>query len=168
MPTYHEIMTTDLSTLTTAAERWDGMAKEFHKQETAYKRDVHGISMGQTWTGLSADAANRRFDVTLKEFQNAQIEAKAIASLLRDAHTQFVDLRKKLEVARSEAVEKGMKVSDQGVVSYDTEKLSQGDRLALAHDPDYQESIRKSVSSWQERIDQLVKDVRHREPGGPR
>jgi hypothetical protein len=159
MPTYHEIMTTDLSTLTTAAERWDGMAKEFHKQETAYKRDVHGISMGQTWTGLSADAANRRFDVTLKEFQNAQIEAKAIASLLRDAHTQFVDLRKKLEVARSEAVEKGMKVSDQGVVSYDTEKLSQGDRLALAHDPDYQESIRKSVSSWQERIDQLVKDV---------
>jgi len=60
MPTYHQIMTSDLSTLTTAAERWDGMAKEFHKQETAYRRDVHGISMGQTWTGLSADAANRR------------------------------------------------------------------------------------------------------------
>src|SRR5690242_6451422 len=159
MPTYHEIMTTDLSTLTTAAERWDGMAKEFHKQETAYERDVHGISMGQTWTGLSADAASRRFDVTLKEFQNAQIEAKAVASLLRDAHTQFVDLRKKLEAARDEALAKGMKVSDQGVVSYDTERLSQGDRTALAHDPDYQESIRKSVSSWQQRIDQLVGDV---------
>lgn len=159
MPTYHEIMTTDLSTLTTAAERWDGMAKEFRKQETAYERDVHGISMGQTWTGLSADAANRRFDVTLREFQNAQVEAKAVASLLRDAHTQFVDLRKKLEVARDEALAKGMKVSDQGVVSYDTEKLTQGDRTALAHDPDYQESIRKSVSSWQQHIDQLVGDV---------
>jgi hypothetical protein len=36
MPTYHEVMTTDLSVLTTAADRWDGMAKEFHKQEKAY------------------------------------------------------------------------------------------------------------------------------------
>ncbi|WP_198668234.1 hypothetical protein [Streptomyces triticisoli] len=152
-------MTTDLSKLTTAAERWDGMAKEFYKQETAYRRDVHGISMGQTWTGLSADAANRRFDITLKEFQNAQVEAKAIASLLRDAHTQFVDLRKKLESARDEAVSKDMKVSDQGVVSYDTGRLSTSELSALHHDPDYQESVRKAVASWQQRIDQLVKDV---------
>lgn len=112
MPTYHEIITTDLSTLTTTADRWDGMAKEIHKQETAYKRDVHGISMGDTWTGLSADAASGRFDVTLKEFQNAQVEAKAVASLLRDAHTQFTDLRKKLESARADAIEAGMAVSE--------------------------------------------------------
>ncbi len=54
MPTYHEILTTDLFKLTTAAERWDGMAKEFHKQETAYRRDVHGISMGtiSAWTNM--------------------------------------------------------------------------------------------------------------------
>lgn len=159
MPTYHEIMTTDLATLTTAADRWDGMAGEFLKQEKAYKRDVHGISVGQTWLGLSADAANRRFDITLKEFQNAQVEAKAIALLLRDAHTQFVELRGKLTSARQDAVAAGMKVSDQGVVSYDTEKMSEGERNAYVHDPDYQESVRKSVSSWQQRIDQLVKDV---------
>lgn len=159
MPTYHEIMTTDLSTLTTAAERWDGMAEKFHKQETAYQRDVHGISMGQTWTGLSADAANRRFDITLKEFQNAQVEAKAIASLLRDAHTQFVDLHKKLETARDEAVAKDMKVSDQGVVTYDYSKLTQSEHQALAHDPDYQASVRTAVNSWQQRIDQCVKNV---------
>ncbi|MEU3281925.1 hypothetical protein [Streptomyces antibioticus] len=152
-------MTTDLSTLTTAADRWDGMAKELNKQEAAYRRDVHGISMGPTWIGLSADAANRRFDITLKEFQNAQVEAKAIASLLRDAHTQFVDLRKKLESARDDAIAQGMKVSDQGVVTFDTEKLTQGERTAYVHDPDYQESVRKSVGSWQTRLDQLVKDV---------
>ncbi|MER5179234.1 hypothetical protein ABT009_12835 [Streptomyces sp. NPDC002896] len=152
-------MTTDLATLTTAASRWDGMAKEFHKQEFAYKRDVYGISMGQTWTGLSADAANKRFAVTLKEFQNAQVEAEAVASLLRDAHTQFTDLRKKLESARADAVEAGMAVSDNGVVSYDTAKLSDGERTALHHDPDYQQSVRTAVASWQARIDQLVKDV---------
>ncbi|WP_367321343.1 hypothetical protein [Streptomyces sp. HUAS ZL42] len=159
MPTYHEIITTDLSTLTTTADRWDGMAKEIHKQETAYKRDVHGISMGDTWTGLSADAASGRFDVTLKEFQNAQVEAKAVASLLRDAHTQFTDLRKKLESARADAIEAGMAVSEGGVVSYDTAKLGEGERTALHHDPDYQQSVRTAVASWQARIDQLVKDV---------
>ncbi|MGP3953863.1 hypothetical protein [Streptomyces sp. 7N604] len=54
------------------------MAKEFHKQRSANKQDVQGISMGQTWTGLSAYSANRRFTITLKEFQNAQVGAKAL------------------------------------------------------------------------------------------
>ncbi|WNM29600.1 hypothetical protein RKE30_03925 [Streptomyces sp. Li-HN-5-11] len=159
MPTYHEILTTDLSALTTAAQRWDEMAKKFHDQEQAYRRDVHGITLRPTFVGVTAEAANRRFAVTLQEFQNAQVEAKAIASLLREAHTQFVDLRKKLESARDDAVNKGMKVSDQGVVSYDTGQLSPGDRQALAHDPDYQDSVRKSEASWQALIDQCVKDV---------
>ncbi|MFI6038629.1 hypothetical protein ACIBBD_31760 [Streptomyces sp. NPDC051315] len=165
MPTYHEIMTTDLSTLTAAADRWDGMAEEFAKQEKAYQRDVHGITLGDSWVGLSAYAANRRFDTTLKEFQNAQVEAKGIASLLRDAHTQFVDLRGKLRSARQDAVEAGMKVSDQGVVTFDTEKLTQGERTAYVHDPDYQESVRKAVASWQQRVDQLVKDVGEADKG---
>ncbi|WP_238153696.1 hypothetical protein [Streptomyces xinghaiensis] len=84
-------MTTDLGTLITAADRWDGMAKEFRDQEVAYRRDVHGISLGGGWQGLSAWAASARFDVTLREYQYAQKEAKAIASLLRDAHTQYTD-----------------------------------------------------------------------------
>ncbi|MEV5548873.1 hypothetical protein AB0L35_22570 [Streptomyces sp. NPDC052309] len=159
MPTYHEIMTTDLAALTTAASRWDGMAGEFAKQEKAYRRDVYGISLGSSWMGLSADTANRRFETTLKEFQKAQTEAKAVASLLRDAHTQFTDLRSKLQSARSDAVDAGMAVSDQGLVSYDTTKLSEGERTALHHDPDYQQSVRAAVASWQARINQLVKDV---------
>lgn len=159
MPTYHEIMTTDLSTLTVAADRWDGMAKEFHKQEGEYRQRVHGITLGQTWTGLSANAAGGRFDVTLKEYQKAQIEAKAVASLLRDTHVQLTDLRGKLVSARQDAVDAGMRVSDQGLVSFDTGKLSVGERTAYVHDPDYQESVRKSVSSWQQLIDQRIKDV---------
>jgi hypothetical protein len=114
MPTYHEIMSADLTALTTAAESWDGMAGEFAKQEKAYRREVHGISMGRGWTGLSATAANARFDVTLKEFAHAQTEAKAIASLLRDAHAQFVEVRGKAEAARRDAVAAGMKVSERG------------------------------------------------------
>jgi hypothetical protein len=165
MPTYDEIMATDLSALTTAADRWDGMAKALHTQQTAYERDVHGISMGQSWTGLSANAANKRFDITLQEFKNAQVEAKAVASLLRDAHTRFAGLRKQLETARKDAVEAGMAVSEKGVVSYDTAQLTDGERTALHHDPDYQQSVRKAVASWQARIDQLVKDMSEADAG---
>lgn len=147
MPTYHEITSTDLAALTDAAERWDGMAAEFEKQEKAYRRDVYGISMGSGWTGLSATAAHARFDATLKEYGYARTEAKAIASLLRDAHAQFVDLRGKLEAARKGVVGAGLRVSERGVVS----PAEDGDHCADA-DAD-------AVDRWQERLDKAVRDV---------
>jgi len=152
MPTYHEIMTTDLAALTTAAERWDGMAGEFEKQEAAYRRDVHGISMSTSWTGLSADAANARFDVTLKEFQYAQTEAKGIASLLRDAHERFVELRGRVVAARWDAVRAGMKVSEAGVVSPGS---GQPDTPGDPH----------AVQPWQDRITKAVRDVTDADEG---
>ncbi|WP_289964410.1 hypothetical protein [Streptomyces sp. CSDS2] len=165
MPTYHEILTTDLSSLTTAAERWDSVAKDFHTQETAYRRDVWKISVEPAWVGQSAEAAHQRFDITLKEFQNAQAEAKAIASLLRDAHTQFTELRKRLESARDDAIADGMKVSDQGVVSLDDGKLSPRDRQLLGTDTDYAGRVRKAVAAWQALIDQCVKAVEDADKG---
>jgi hypothetical protein len=152
MPTYHEIMTTDLAALTTAAERWDGMAGEFEKQEAAYRRDVHGISMGTSWTGLSADAANARFDVTLKEFRYAQTEAKGIASLLRDAHDRFVELRGRVVVARWDAVRAGMRVSEQGVVS------PGADRPDTPGDP-------QAAQPWQDGITKAVREVTDADEG---
>ncbi|WP_405843158.1 hypothetical protein [Streptomyces sp. NBC_01518] len=145
-------MTTDLAALTTAAERWDGMAGEFEKQESAYRRDVHGISMGTSWTGLSADAANARFDVTLKEFQYAQTEAKGIAALLRDAHERFVELRGRVVAARWDAVRAGMRVSDSGVVSPSSD---QPDTPAAP----------QAAQPWQDRIDKAVRDVTDADTG---
>ncbi|MFI6405263.1 hypothetical protein [Streptomyces sp. NPDC050548] len=145
-------MTTDLATLTTAAERWDGMAGEFEKQETAYRRDVHRISMGTSWTGLSADAANARFDTTLKEFGYAQTEAKAIASLLRDAHARFVELRGRVEAARGDAIRAGMRVSEQGVVSPGP------DQPETPADP-------HAAQQWQDRITKAVRDVTDTDTG---
>lgn len=152
MPTYHEIMTTDLAALTTAAERWEGMAGEFEKQETAYRRDVHGISMGTSWTGLSADAATARFDATLKEFQYAQTEAKGIAALLRDAHDRFVELRGRVVAARWDAVRAGMRVSESGVV---TPSSDQPHTPAAPH----------AAQPWQDGINKAVRDVTDADTG---
>ncbi|MFI6344314.1 hypothetical protein [Streptomyces sp. NPDC050560] len=156
MPSYHEILATDLSTLTTAADKWDAMAKDLHdKVEPRYRDDVHGITLEPLWLGYSAQAANSRFDITYKEIQAAQTEAKAIASLLRDAHTQFTDLKKKVEGARDDAVKAGMKVSDQGTCSLDFSKLDENAAFSAHHDP----GLRESEQTWTNHISDAVRAV---------
>jgi hypothetical protein len=49
MPTYHEIMTTDLGALTTAADRWDGMAGEFAKQALPVALATLLLVLGGLW-----------------------------------------------------------------------------------------------------------------------
>jgi hypothetical protein len=91
MASYNEIRSTDLSKLTTAADDWDAMAKDFGKLAESYKKQVHGIgiSLGDAWIGVSATAGSARFDVTHKEYQGAQSEALAVAKVLRTAHAAF-------------------------------------------------------------------------------
>lgn len=165
MPIYHEIMTTDLSALTTAADKWTSMAGEFDKREKEYEKEVHGITLQPTWIGQSSEAANARFRITLNEYKAAQAEAKAIASLLRDAHTQFTEFKGKLQALRTDALKADMKVSDSGMVAFDTTTLSDGARNAYHHDPDYQKSVRDAVASWQRAIDRLVADVSDADTG---
>ncbi|WP_438294019.1 hypothetical protein [Streptomyces sp. HUAS TT7] len=159
MPTYQEILATDLSTLTTAATKWDEMAGQFKERETLYHDKVHIITLPTTWVGESSQTANATFNITLNEYKNAQTEAKAMASLLRDAHSQFAELRKKVESERDAAIKDGMTVSATGYVTFDTSKLDTGELSAYHHDPDYQQSARKKASDWQSRIDNAVKSV---------
>ncbi|WP_244223962.1 hypothetical protein [Streptomyces tirandamycinicus] len=150
-------MTTDLSTLTSAADKWDDMAGEFKKLEDAYERDVHRISLGETWRGFAATAANVRFDATLREYQAAQKEAKALAAVLREAHTQFTDLRGRLRSVVGDAVKAGMKVSEQGHVAYDYDKLDAKALYAARHDPDFESTVRTREGEWHQAIAGAVK-----------
>lgn len=162
MPSYHEVMTTDLSTLTTAAKKWDDMAASFKTLEGQYKRDVHGISLGgPDWRGLSANAANERFDITLKEIQAAQTEAKAVASLLRDAHSQFSELKAAVKKARKEAHDAGMDVSDQGVCRFDYKRASASAAKAARNDP----GLPELEASWSEHIRKAVEAVDEADAG---
>ncbi|MCZ7459787.1 hypothetical protein [Streptomyces sp. WMMC940] len=158
-------MTTDLSTLTSAADKWDDMAAEFKKLEDAYKRDVHKISLGETWRGFAATAANGRFDATLREYQAAQKEAKALAAVLREAHTQFTDLRGRLKSVRADAIADGMLVSEQGNVAYDYDKLSDGALKASRNDPDFEPTVRAKESEWHQAIAGAVKAINDADEG---
>jgi hypothetical protein len=165
VPTYHEVMSTDLSVLGTSAERWTEAADRYRQVAQEYETRVHGISLGRTWRGLSADAANARFGITLAEIRGAARQAGAVAAVLRDAQTQLTGVRNRVRAVRDAAVEDGMRVSEQGVVAFDTSRLTPGERLAHAHDPDYERTMRARADAWAERLARALLAVAHADDG---
>ncbi|MFJ6717176.1 MULTISPECIES: hypothetical protein [unclassified Streptomyces] len=159
MPNYYEVMNTNFGLLTTAAGKWEAMAGELNKVETRYGETVQKITMGDQWAGVSAGSAKSGFAGTRYEYSAAQIQAKAIGGLLRDAHEKFTDLKTKLDSARADAIAAGMTVSEQGHVAFDWAKLTPSERSAYHHDPDGEASIRTAVTKWQQHIDDRVKAV---------
>ncbi|MEU8892440.1 hypothetical protein [Streptomyces sp. NPDC048442] len=158
-------MTTDLGLLTTAAGKWDSMAGELKKVEGRYGESVQKITMGQNWSGVSVGVAHTRFTATRYEYSASQTQAKAVASLLRDAHGQFTELKKQVENGRADAIKAGMKVSEQGTVGYDYDKLSPQELRAIRNDPDGESAVRTSVAKWQKHIDDCVKAVSEADQG---
>ncbi|WP_424862009.1 hypothetical protein [Streptomyces sp. MMS24-I29] len=150
-------MTTDFGLLTTAATAWDDMAAELKKVEERYKSAVLSIAMCSSWAGVSASAADRRFVGTHYEYQAAQTQAKATAKLLRAGRERFAELKKILESARTDAVDAGMKVSEQGRVAYDYDRLTSQQRADLQADAEALQSVKENETSWAEYIDACVK-----------
>ncbi|OKI37007.1 hypothetical protein A6A28_33135 [Streptomyces sp. CB03578] len=152
MLNYHEVMTTDLTTLGTAATAWDAMAGKFESLKTTYEKKVPSTTTSGRLLGEAQQVAAPRFAVTRNEYGNAQIQARAVAALLRDAETLFTELRGKVKAAVAEAVAAGMKVSEGGNASFDFSKADAATANAARHDPGLAEVER----SWTHRIQQAV------------
>ncbi|WKK25539.1 hypothetical protein QZH56_08055 [Streptomyces olivoreticuli] len=147
-------MTTDLSLLTTAAENWDAAAKDFEKAQKAYDSQVKSVGFDGSWTGEANLYARPNMQQTSEQYTAAAKEARAVASLLRDAHTQFTELRGKLKSVVADAEKAGFKVGEDGTVS----SAAPSDRAAL-HDPDYQAELAKVASArsdWAQKIADMV------------
>ncbi|PKV87376.1 WXG100 family type VII secretion target [Streptomyces sp. TLI_146] len=152
MLTYELIMKTDFSQLATVATKWDDMAGELKKLEERYKTQVQNVSLDGTWTGQASQFSRPNFAATHTQYVSAQTEAKAVASLLREAQAQFVDLKKRVESARDDAVKAGMKVSETGAATFDYSKVSATEADAVRHDP----GLRATENSWSQHIAQAV------------
>ncbi|WP_238545360.1 MULTISPECIES: hypothetical protein [Streptomyces] len=148
-------MTIDLSLLETAATKWDEAAKQFEAVRKIYDSKVKSVGLDGTWSGVSLLVARPNMQVTDEQFTAAPKEARAIASILRDAHTQFVDLRGKVKSAVADAVKAGMKVSEAGIASYDYSKASSSEANAARHDPD----LHSTEQSWTRYIEAAVRAV---------
>ncbi|GGZ39440.1 hypothetical protein GCM10010387_37070 [Streptomyces inusitatus] len=159
MLTYHDVMTADFGGLSAAADKWQETADEFGKVEKRYRDSVEKITMDRTWLGDSANAARANFAATRYEYEAAQTQAKATATLLRNAHTHFTELKKQLESSRADAIKAGMKVSDQGEVTYDYDRLTAQERGTAMNHPGHAQEIQTAVQSWRDHLRDRVKFV---------
>ncbi|WP_284576953.1 hypothetical protein [Streptomyces sp. 2P-4] len=150
-------MATDFGLLDTAATGWDKVAEELKKVEGRYRSAVLPITTGSGWVGVSAIAANRRSVGTHYEYLAAQTQAKATAKVLRAGRERFAELKKVLDSARADAVAAGMKVSEQGRVAYDYDRLTGQERADLQADSKALQSVKENEGAWAEHIDACVR-----------
>ncbi|MGO4750492.1 hypothetical protein AB4212_18025, partial [Streptomyces sp. 2MCAF27] len=155
MLTYHQVMTIDLSLLESAATKWDEAARKFEAVQKIYDSKVKSVGLDGTWNGVSHLVARPNMQVTDEQFTAAPKEARAVASILRDAHSQFVELRGKVKSAVADAAKAGMKVSETGVASYDFSKVSASEANAAR----YQAKVQEAELSWTRLIQEAVKAV---------
>ncbi|MFJ7065282.1 hypothetical protein [Streptomyces sp. NPDC101115] len=156
MPTYQEIMQTDLGKLSTAADGWKSMAEKLKKVEDLYEKEVQSVATkNPLWTGQAQQFSAQNFGITRNELDAAQKEALAMESLLRDAHGTFTELKGRVKAAVDEATAAGMKVNESGNASYDFSKVSRQEAYTIRHDPD----LREVEMSYTRKINDAVKAV---------
>ncbi|GGQ30589.1 DUF6571 family protein [Streptomyces roseolilacinus] len=155
MPTYQQILEMDFSVLTSAADGWKSTAAKYKSLADVFDEGVRSLSVGTDWRGESANASLQPLGVTSQEYAAAQREARAMESLLRDAHGTFVRLKAQLKSAVADAVAAGMKVSEGGVASYDFSKVDAATANSVRHQPD----LREVEQSYTRNITNAVKAV---------
>ncbi|MFF7811283.1 hypothetical protein ACFZCF_05100 [Streptomyces sp. NPDC007945] len=163
MPSYQQIMEMDFSALTGAADGWKSMAAKFKTLEDIFAKEVQSVSTGGGWSGESATASIQPFVVTRSEYDSAQKEARAMESLLRDAHAGFVELKSAVKSAVADAVDAGMKVSESGVASYDFSKVDAATAKTVRHDPDLpnvEDSHTRAITNAVKAVNEWDEDVK--------
>ncbi|WP_247694488.1 hypothetical protein [Streptomyces sp. B93] len=157
MLTYQDVVTVRIGVLTTAATHWDDMAKGFEDLETLYAAQVLSVARKGRWVGVSATAADEQLSATRGQLKDAQTEARAIASLLRDAHQQFAELIGRVRSLVEQAKAEKFTVTSQGVAVYDADSVQ-----AMRHDPDFQKyeaQVKIAEAAWTKQIKDAVRAV---------
>ncbi|URN16285.1 MULTISPECIES: DUF6571 family protein [Streptomyces] len=163
MPTYQQILETDLSVLTSAADSWKRTATDLKKLADSYEQGVKSLSVGGDWRGQSADASLQPLGVTRQEYAAAYREARAMESVLRDAHSTLVRLKAQVKSAVADAVDAGMKVSEGGVASFDYSKVDAATANSVRHQPDLREveqSYTRNITSAVKAVNDYDEDVK--------
>lgn len=160
---YQDVMTADLSSLADVSEAWKKMGERFGELKTDYEKHVQGVLGNGNWQGLAYGAQQQNASATAFEYGAAKAEALAIASLLTDAHTELTRLQKAVKDLVHDAEAKDFKVDSSGKATYvGYDNLSEQEKYALHHDPDYaqlQSDARVKAQGWTDDIAKAVKAV---------
>ncbi|NGO69229.1 DUF6571 family protein [Streptomyces boncukensis] len=160
--TFHDVMTTDLTTLRTASEEWKEMGDKFGKLKTTYDRRVRGVLGKGHWVGDGFDAAAALGNVTAWEFHAAKREAHAVAEMLGEAYRELKKLKKALEDLVKDAKKDGYQVDPQSgrvTVDWNAEKwadMTPEQIRAVKKDPG---AVSAAEDKWTQTLKDQVKEI---------
>ena len=160
---YQDVMTTDLSPLADVSDAWKKMGDRFGELKSDYEKHVQSVLGNGNWQGLAYSTQQQYALATAFEFGAAKAEALAVASLLMDAHTELTRLQKAVKDLVDDAVSKDYKVDSSGKATYvGYDNLSEQEKYALHHDPEYPQLLsdaREKAQGWTDDIGKAVKAV---------
>ncbi|MFD4909733.1 DUF6571 family protein [Kitasatospora purpeofusca] len=150
---FEDVMKADPSAMAKAVADWTEMARKYQGVQQRLETEVLPVTGGQNlWFGSTASAANLHIGMTRQQSVDAQTEAKAVASIIKDAQGDFESAQKKLRQTVTDAQADGMKVTGTGNVLFDVGALSKEERDYYHHDPDYQQSRQEAAGQWSRKI----------------
>ncbi|MFB8174227.1 DUF6571 family protein [Kitasatospora purpeofusca] len=150
---FEDVMKADPSAMAKAVADWTEMARKYQGVQQRLETEVLPVTGGQNlWFGSTASAANLHISMTRQQSVDAQTEAKAVASIIKDAQGDFESAQKKLKQTVTDAQADGMKVTGTGNVLFDVGALSKEERDYYHHDPDYQQSRHEAAGQWSRKI----------------
>lgn len=156
MLTYENVLNAPVDKLQTAATDWQAMAAKLEELAEAARNGMKAKADKAEWSGVTAGVARPFVAKTAKEFEDAAKEAKGIHQALTQAHATFTSSRDRLKkLSEEEVPAAGFRVDAKGKVQA-APLVTEEERYAARHDPDYQESIRVNLPLWQAKIDAAV------------
>ncbi|MCX5378123.1 hypothetical protein [Streptomyces sp. NBC_00091] len=156
MLTYENVLNAPIDKLATAVRDWQAVVTKLEELAEAARNGMKARSDKAEWSGVTAGVARQFVDKTAKEFEDAAKEAKGIHQALTQGHDTFKSSRDRLKkIAEEEAPAAGFRVDGKGKVE-PVPLVTEQDRYAARHDPDYQEALRVNRPLWQAKIDAAI------------
>ncbi|KJY35420.1 DUF6571 family protein [Streptomyces sp. NRRL S-495] len=157
---FEDVMKADPSAMAKAVADWTEMARKYQGVQQRLETEVLSVTGNQNlWLGYTAFTANQHVSYTRQQAIDAQTEAKAVASIIKDAQADFESAQKKLKQAVADAQADGMKVTGTGSVMFDVGALDPATRSAYHHEPDYQRECNEAAGQWAQKIKIYVEEA---------
>lgn len=115
---FDQVLHAHLGSLKEAITGWSETVTKLEKAKEKAETGLQGKAEKADWKGENAGVTQAFVRKTAKEFGDALTEASSIRNILRDAETEFQAAKTELERLVAEAPGKGIRIDQDGVVSY--------------------------------------------------
>ncbi|MCL6296928.1 hypothetical protein [Streptomyces kronopolitis] len=157
MVTFSDLLHADLGKLQAAADEWKLLPNKYQGLQEHFEARVT-TPLKSGWTGEAADQAQVSLAQIKKQYQAAAEEARAITSLLRDAHAEFSSAQKRLRrIVDEEAPSEQLKVAADGTIT--DVRAEPEDLPGPYHRSLYLQKRQAAVDAMKHRIEKVLRDA---------